>query len=59
MELIKSMKKSFLSLSFTADEVDVINQQNIHTSIFIAEFLGPFLPNSGDKFSGKSLGTNI
>ena len=59
MEIVKGVDKAFLGLPLAADKVDVVNQQHINTSIFIAEFSCFSLLNSIYKLISKLLGANI
>ena len=52
------MEEALLCLLLAADKVDVINQQHISLSIFIAEFLCFLLPNSIYKLVSKLFTAN-
>ena len=59
MQLIKGVEKAFFGLLLAADELNVVNQQDIHIPVFVVEgFILP-LVKSGDELVGKPLGADI
>jgi hypothetical protein len=49
MEVIKSVEKAFLRLFFATNELNIINQKNIHFSMVITKLMRLFIPDSTNK----------
>ncbi|MBT9161006.1 MAG: hypothetical protein DDT26_02303 [Dehalococcoidia bacterium] len=53
MEIIEGVKNALLSLLFAGDEMNVVNEEHICTSILIAKTLGALLSDAGDEVVGE------
>ena len=53
------MKKFFLGLLFAADELNVVNQEQINCPVFIFEFIDGAGFNGGHKIVGELLAGDI
>ena len=59
MQLIKGMEKALLRLLLATDEVNIINHQQVNTSIFVAEIVCFSLTNGTDEVIGKLLTADV
>ena len=59
VELIKGMEEFFLSCFLVGDELDIVNEEEIHISVFLAKLLGGALFYGADHFVGKIVALHI
>ncbi len=59
MKGFKGMEKFGLSSFFPSDELNIIDQQDVHFSIFISEFVHLFITDRIDHFIGELFRSDV
>ena len=58
MQFIEGVEKALHGLFLAADKLDIINQQHVNISVFIAELVSFPLPDGTNELIGKLLGAD-